>query len=166
MSGATQTAHDGFDETKIDHIQVDVGKFVTESKGSVKDRYKEVRELGRGSYGRVLLVNDKCTGEVRAMKVISKATCGNVNASVLAHEVEVLKKLDHPNIIKLYGFYQDDKNYYLITEYCSGGELFDRIIRMKTFSEAYAAKLMKQLLSAVTYCHNLKVVHRYDCHQE
>ena len=83
-----------------------------------------------------------------------------MNSSAITNEIQVLKSLDHPNIIKIYEFYQDDKNYYLITELCSGGELYDRIIKMKNFSEAKAAQLMKQVLSAVTYCHNRKIVHR------
>ena len=57
--------------------------------------------------------------------------------------MDILKKLDHPNIVKLYELYQDDVNYYLITEYCSGGELFERIDKMTTFSEQIAANYIK-----------------------
>jgi calcium-dependent protein kinase len=68
--------------------------------------------------------------------------------------------LDHPNIVKLYEIYQDQKNIYLITEYLEGGELFDLILKTKHFNENIAAKIMKQLLSAVSYCHNKNIVHR------
>ncbi len=54
-------------------------------------------------------------------------------------EVNILKDLDHPNIVKLYELYQDDKYYYLITEYCKGGELFDKIKELNTFTEKMAA---------------------------
>jgi calcium-dependent protein kinase len=71
-----------------------------------------------------------------------------------------LKKLDHPNIVKIFEFYQDKLNFYLITEYIEGGELFDRIAKERCFDELTAAKIMKQLMSAIVYCHNHKIVHR------
>eukprot|EP00347_Sterkiella_histriomuscorum_P018781 403344202 len=73
---------------------------------------------------------------------------------------EVKRLLDHPNIVRLYEIYQDAKNIYLITEYLEGGELFDLILKTKHFNENIAAKIMKQLLSAVSYCHNKQIVHR------
>ena len=62
--------------------------------------------------------------------------------------------------MKIYEFYQDKLNFYLITEYVAGGELFDKISEVKSFREDEAATIMKQLLSAVVYCHNRKIVHR------
>ena len=61
------------------------------------------------------------------MKTISKASLPLEDHTKLFSEMLILKKLDHPNIIKLYELYEDTNNYYLITEYCGGGELFDRI---------------------------------------
>lgn len=75
-------------------------------------------------------------------------------------EMNILKNLDHPNIVRLYELYQDQKCYYLITEYCSGGELFDKIKSLTHFTERMAAEYMKQLLSAIFYCHQNKIVHR------
>ena len=85
-------------------------------------------------------------------------------------EVNNLITLDHPNIMKLYELFQDNKNYYLVTEYIvfliwrylSGGELFEKIRTMTHFSERIAADFMKQLLSAVYYFHDKRIVHRYD----
>jgi calcium-dependent protein kinase len=56
-------------------------------------------------------------------------------------EMAVLRKLDHPNILKLYEVFEDQKKYFLVTEYCKGGELFDEIINKVTFSEADAANI-------------------------
>ena len=71
-----------------------------------------------------------------------------------------MKQLDHPNIVRLYEFYQDDLHIYLITEFIEGGELFDKITKVKIFSEQDAANVMRQLLQAVHYCHIRKIVHR------
>jgi calcium-dependent protein kinase len=57
--------------------------------------------------------------------------------------VSVLKSLDHPHIVKLYELYQDSKNYYLITEYLSGGELFEKIKSLNHLTEKMAAEFMK-----------------------
>lgn len=69
-------------------------------------------------------------------------------------EIDVLKDLDHPNIMRLYEIFQDDKRHYLITELCTGGELFDEITKKKSFSEEEAAYILKQVLSAIAYCHS------------
>lgn len=70
------------------------------------------------------------------------------------------KRLDHPNIIKLFEVYEDEKNLYLVMELCTGGELFERIIKSGHFSERYAACLMRQVFSAAAYCHANNVMHR------
>lgn len=68
--------------------------------------------------------------------------------------------MDHPNIIKLYEYFEDTKNVYLITEICSGGELFDKIIEKEYFDEQYAAKIFKQIMQSINYCHSLEIAHR------
>jgi len=68
--------------------------------------------------------------------------------------------MDHPNIVRLFEVYQDHKRYFIITELCTGGELFDQIIKRPYYSERDAAIIMKQVLSAVSYCHDLNIVHR------
>ena len=75
-------------------------------------------------------------------------------------EMATLKKLDHPNILKLYEVFEDSKKYFLVTEYCKGGELFDEIKRRVTFSEQDAAHIISQLLKGIVYCHGLGIVHR------
>ena len=97
---------------------------------------------------------------LRAMKSMKKSSLLKEEESKMFAEMNILKDLDHPNIVKLYELFQDDENYYLITEYCSGGELFDRIKSMSNFSEKIAADYLKQILSAVVYCHSKKIVHR------
>lgn len=75
-------------------------------------------------------------------------------------DVFVICVQDHPNVIKLYEYFEDETNVYLVTELCTGGELFDRIIKEEFFSEQVAAKVFKQILQALNYCHSMNIVHR------
>jgi calcium-dependent protein kinase len=68
--------------------------------------------------------------------------------------------LDHPHILHIYEYFEDDQNLYIVTELCTGGELFDKIILVKRFSELEAAQVMEQILSAVVFCHKAGIVHR------
>ena len=79
---------------------------------------------------------------------------------MLKNEIAVLKDLDHPNIVKMYEFLEDEKRIYIVTEICKGGELFDEILNRSKFDEADASVVMKQLLYAINYCHKKKIVHR------
>jgi calcium-dependent protein kinase len=72
---------------------------------------------------------------------------------MLKNEIAILKDLDHPNIVKMFEFLEDDKWIYIVTEICKGGELFDEILNRSKFDENDAAIVMKQLLSAINYCH-------------
>ena len=98
---------------------------------------------------------------VRAMKVIEKKKIAKEeDQKKLLAEIQVMRMLDHPNILKMYEFYQDEKNFYLIIELCTGGELFDKIIEQGTLTEKEASYIMRQLLSAVYYAHNNNIAHR------
>ena len=77
----------------------------------------------------------------------------------MKNEIASLKKMDHPNIIKIYECYEDDFGYYVVTELCSGGELFDEIISRK-FTEVEAARLMRAILKCLNVCHLNNIVHR------
>lgn len=75
-------------------------------------------------------------------------------------EIQILQTLDHPHILKLYEYFEDEKNVYLITEICKGGELFDKIVAQDYFKEDYAKKVFQQILKAINYCHAQNVAHR------
>ena len=141
------------------------GPFSAESFFAIKKTdinldYTIGKKLGEGSYGEVKLAIHKKSLLKRAMKIIKINSIPEMEKQSLLQEVEILKSLDHPNIIKIFDLYEDSKNYYLITEYCSGGELFDRIQKNAVFTEREAARYIKQLLSALTYLHDKNIVHR------
>ena len=136
--------------------------FVGETKGKLLDSYEVVKQLGKGGYGKVYEVKNLKTGEVRACKHLSKLNIKNLEK--FRREIEILKKMDHPNIIKLYEVYESERSLYLVMEECKGGEIFDRIIKhiedKKMYSERDAANIFKQVMSCIAYCHNKNICHR------
>jgi calcium-dependent protein kinase len=103
---------------------------------------------------------NKKTKSQRAVKIIKKDNLDGKEKIRFLYEIEILRQLDHPNIVRLYEVFQDDKRYYLVTELCTGGELFEEIAKRTNFSEQDAAEIIKQVLSAVAYCHAKKICHR------
>lgn len=79
---------------------------------------------------------------------------------LMMNELSVLQKCSHPNIMNVTELLEDDENYYIITELLEGGELFDRIIEVKAFSERRAAYIVKQVLLALNYMHQQSITHR------
>ncbi|CAD8135986.1 unnamed protein product [Paramecium pentaurelia] len=146
--------------TSLGTVKLGADVFVSLKQGSIGKFYSTGSTLGAGAYGKVWKVTHKTTGLIRAMKQIKKSSLIQEEQQRLFAEMNILKNLDHPHIVKLYELYQDAQNYYLVTEYLSGGELFERIKAMTIFNEKKAAEYMRQILSAVMYCHEQKIVHR------
>lgn len=116
------------------------------------------KTLGSGTFGVVRKVKHIETGQKRACKVIARKKIKNQER--FQQEVEILQTLDHPHILKLYEYFEDEKNVYLITELCKGGELFDKIVEKEYFDEEYAARIFKQILKSINYCHGQNIAHR------
>lgn len=113
---------------------IDPGMFIQPTRAHLSERYVRERKLGSGAYGEVLLCREKVTGAERAVKIIKKSSVSAAIGTNLLEEVAVVKQLDHPNIMKLYEFFEDKKNYYLVSEVYKGGELFDEIINRQRFT--------------------------------
>lgn len=122
----------------------------------------DTKVLGAGSFGKVFLSEniEDPTFKV-AIKVLNKSKLKD-DIEQIKEEVKILTTLDHPNIVKYYETYDDVKYMYLVMEYCSGGELFDKIASQKNqmFGEKEAANIMKKLIRAINHCHANGVVHR------
>lgn len=114
--------------------------------------------LGKGTYGTVYLAKVKGSNTNRAVKVIQKDKVNN--AERFKCEVDIMKTLDHPNILRMYDFFEDKKNVYLVLEICEGGELFDRIVDNKYFEEEQGRGIFRQIIKAINYCHANGVCHR------
>jgi calcium-dependent protein kinase len=133
--------------------------FILNNTGQLTQFYTvDSSKIGQGSYGTVTRGTHKSTGCVRAIKTISKSQVKNIER--FRQEISIMKHMDHPNIIKLFETFEDNRNIYLVMELCTGGELFDRIIELGHLSEHQAAILMQQILRAIHYMHQNKVMHR------
>ncbi|KIK93594.1 hypothetical protein PAXRUDRAFT_828808 [Paxillus rubicundulus Ve08.2h10] len=123
--------------------------------------YILLQTVGEGEFGKVKLGLHSQWGEEVAVKLIRR---GNIDTSVrmskVEREIEVLRTLKHPNIVRLYDVIETDKYIGIILEYASGGELFDHILAHRYLKEKDAAKLFSQLVSGVWYIHQKKIVHR------
>ena len=135
--------------------------FIYERTGKLRDTYKISKKVGEGAFSSVRIIKHRVTGEKRAVKTIHKRSLRtDEEKAMIFSEVSILLSLDHPNIIKLHEYYQDEQNYYIITEYCSGGELFERILSQGSISEATAAEYMRQIFSILSYLHEHHIAHR------
>ena len=118
------------------------------------------KKLGQGAYAIVNQCTRKSDSKKFAVKVITKSKLKG-EYDVVINEIDLLKKIDHPNIISLVDIYQTNEHYYLIIALATGGELFERILARGSYTEVDAAKLIKQLLDAIEYLHDeVDIVHR------
>ena len=148
-----------FDETAVINLTNSV--IVGQSKSDPSKDYKKKQFLGEGSFASVYLVQNRITESIRAMKVIKKSsTTTEEDEKEIINEINILKIMDHPNILKIFEFYSNKESYSIITEYCSGGELFNEITENGPFNERYSAYVMYQILSSINYCHNMNIIHR------
>jgi calcium-dependent protein kinase len=143
-------------------LKINHGMLVQEGEGDPYEFYEETKILGEGTFGKVFKVRHKITKVYRAMKIINKqkAALGAEDEESLISEINILKSLDHPNIIKVYEYFNTKRKLFIISELCTGGELFDKITTVKHFSEQQASHIMHQLFSAVQFCHFNNIMHR------
>ena len=128
--------------------------------GNVEKWYVFGPTLGYGQYGTVRLAHSLYHPEEQfAVKTISFRRMGS-RLDAIRREISILFSLDHPNIVRLYEVYEENHYFHLVTEYCSGGELFDLLVAKGHYQEAEAAELMRKILSAVAYLHGHGICHR------
>lgn len=141
---------------------IDKSIIIGKGIGSPQEIYTFGNTLGKGAYGSVYHAIHKQTGDYRAIKIIKKANEAKNHWFVrdIIREINLLKSIDHPNIVRLFEFYEGPNEFYLVTEFCKGGELFHMLKNEGGQSETISAIIMYQLFSSVHYCHSLKIMHR------
>ncbi|XP_051059203.1 sperm motility kinase X [Phodopus roborovskii] len=119
--------------------------------------YKMMMTLGQGHFSEVKLAFHVPTLTCVAVKVLRNK---KKNSSLEANEVNIMKSVEHPNIIKLYHVVQSRSTTYLVMEHASQGDLLHHILELGSLQESEVRRLFTQILSAVQYCHNNHIVHR------
>ena len=139
-------------------LKVTINTLIEENNCAPTKKYKIISKLGDGSYGVVYLAVNIITKQNMAMKKIKKVKENEIDDMEIKNEINILKKLDHPNIVKIIEFYSAPKAYYIITDFCSCGELYNQI--KNQYSENQLAVLFYQVLSGLYYLHSNNIVHR------
>ncbi|KAL5103791.1 Serine/threonine-protein kinase MARK2 [Taenia crassiceps] len=123
-------------------------------------KYKLIRTLGSGNFAKVKLAQHITTKKEVAVKVIDKGKLNHASLNKLFREVNVMKQLNHPNIVKLYEVIESDRHVYLVMEFAANGELFEYLVSNGRMREKDARIKFRQIVSAVQYCHQKNIVHR------
>ena len=142
-----------------DTLMINNDIIISRSEGNIVDKYEKIKLLGEGSYGKVWLVKHKILQKLFALKIIKRKHDIYFNNKV-QKEIQILKKLDHPFILKIIEFNSTSSEYHIITDYCQNGELYTEINHKGKFTEREASFIIYQILLAINYCHKMGIVHR------
>uniref|UniRef100_A0A914YBA2 non-specific serine/threonine protein kinase n=1 Tax=Panagrolaimus superbus TaxID=310955 RepID=A0A914YBA2_9BILA len=122
--------------------------------------YRVGRTLGHGNFAHVRTGYHEIANTKVAIKIVDTQTIDAENIAKINREIQILQRINHPYIVKLYEVIRTDRYWYIITEYVGGGELFEMLTEKGKQPEIEARRLFQQIVSAVAGCHGSGVVHR------
>ncbi len=137
--------------------------IMSNARDDFNSRYEILREIGKGGFSIVYQCRSRETGKEYAVKVVDLRPLRlreRFNPSRLKREVDIMRRLDHPNIIKFIEVYEDADHLMMVMEYCPGMELFDVILARKFLREDDARPIFAQVARALYYLHSLSIIHR------
>ena len=147
---------------KKEEINFNRETFILKSDDTIAKKYLKIKEISNGTYAKVFVVQKKTDFKLYCCKEILKNKVADLPK--FKNEINILSKMDHPNIIRLFEIFEDARNISIIMELCEGGNLFEKINILaekdKSFSEKEAVKIFKQIISGVSYCHSQGICHR------
>ena len=132
----------------------------------IVDNLTLMKRLGKGSFGEVFLTSKKGSTELFATKKMDRKYADSPGVrKYFINEISILKEVSHPNIVRLDQLKQTKDHYYIVMEYCNGGSLTECLnnykkLHGKPFTEEIVQYLMRQIVDAIKYLHNRKIIHR------
>lgn len=137
---------------------------VVKDEGIHKDFIVKNDTIGQGAFATVKKAIERSSGDSYAVKIINRRRAihagGKGAMAGVNRELEILRKLDHPNIVRLKSFYEDVENYYLVMELVPGGDLMDFVAANGAIGEDATQVITKQILDGIAYVHKLGISHR------
>jgi len=127
---------------------------------ALTSKYEVGEELGRGAFSVVKAGTNRKTRDRVAIKIIDRHDVGKDYEKNLRMEMDILRRVDHPNIIALLEMIEAGNKLYFVMELVTGGELFDRIVEKGSYSEEDAKTLVRKIVSAIEYLHKQNIAHR------
>lgn len=144
----------------LDNIKIATNNLFMQRHQSPWQFYEELEELGSGFYGVVKKVRLIKNPEIiRAMKIIPEENILQGEGASLIDEIEILKNLEHPNIMKVYESFVDNHNYYIVSELCDQGHLLSKLEKIGKMDQIVVKFLMDQIFNAVAYLHSKNIMH-------
>lgn len=136
-------------------------KIIRPKEDGTQDVYMVHEKIGQGGFSVVHRVSDERTKKSYAMKIISKERYSNdeLILTKIQNEAEIQSKLNHPNIVKSISTFSDERNHYIILEYCPGKSLCDYLKTVKYLNERETKKILRDILRGIFYLHNNKIIH-------
>ena len=146
--------------TDVKNIKIKTNSLFMQRHQSPYQFYEELEELGVGNYGVVKKVRlIKNPDVIRAMKIIPEENVLQGEGASLIDEIEILKNLEHPNIMKVYECFVDNHNYYIVSELCDQGHLLSKMEKLERMDQIVVKFLMDQIFNAVAYLHSKNILH-------
>jgi serine/threonine protein kinase len=136
--------------------------FVTKSAGDIWSDWTKIKQLGEGNFGQAFLARNK-NKEERVVKAVKKSRI-QIPVEDVEREIIVMRQMDHPHLVRLFHWYEDKTKVYLVLEALKGGTLKDIILEFhqqkRVLKEEWIREVMDQVISALSYCHRLRVIHK------
>lgn len=131
----------------------------------VQEKFEEVfrlgEKIGEGGFAVVRIAfSHKIADQKVAVKIAKREKLKDQDESTIRREFQIMKSLNHPNIVQALGLYEENQHFYFVLEYMEGGELFDRIVEKKQYNEREARNAIRSVIKAMEYCHRHDIVHR------